>query len=75
MKAFWSSEIGQASAVLDAAGDSAVVTLPAGAPAVRTVALSEGLSAGQKLAGYVLELQHAQPVGGTDRASPHFSQL
>ncbi len=34
MKAFWSSEIGQASAVLDAAGDSAVVTLPAGAPAV-----------------------------------------
>ena len=57
IRSFWASSLGETQGACSGGDDT--VTLKLKAAAVKTVALSEDLSAGQKVAGYTLEVRTA----------------
>ena len=58
IRSFWASSLGETQAACTS-GDGTVTLKLKAAAAVKTVALSEDLSAGQKVAGYTLEVRTA----------------
>ena len=58
IRSFWASSLGETQAACTSGGGTVTLKLKAAA-AVKTVALSEDLSAGQKVAGYTLEVRTA----------------